>query len=104
VTIAVAGFSESDLSIEAKENTLTVRGERKPEPDARTTQVLHQGIAARAFERVFRLAEFVEVRSAKLEKGLLHIDLVREIPEAMKPRTIRINGAQESKVIDAKAA
>jgi len=104
VTIAVAGFSESDLSIEAKENTLTIRGARKPEPDARATQVLHQGIAARAFERVFRLAEFVEVKSAKLEKGLLHIDLVREIPEAMKPRTIRINGAQESKVLDAKAA
>jgi molecular chaperone IbpA len=104
VTIAVAGFSESDLSIEAKENTLTVKGERKPEPDARRTEVLYQGIAARAFERVFRLAEFVEVKSAKLEKGLLHIDMVREIPEAMKPRTIRINGAQESKVLDAKAA
>src|SRR5215813_3681698 len=87
VTIAVAGFSESDLSIEAKENTLTVKGERRSEPDVRPSEVLYQGIAARAFERVFRLAEFVEVKSAKLEKGLLHIDLVREIPEAMKPRT-----------------
>jgi molecular chaperone IbpA len=104
VTIAVAGFSESDLSIEFKENTLTVKGEKKPEPDARSTEVLYQGIAARAFERVFRLAEFVEVKSANLEKGLLHIDLVREIPEAMKPRTIRINSAQESKVLNAKAA
>jgi molecular chaperone IbpA len=104
VTIAVAGFSESDLSIEAKENTLTVRGERKPEADARPAEVLYQGIAARAFERVFRLAEFVEVKSAKLEKGLLHIDMVREIPEAMKPRAIRINGARESKVLDTKAA
>jgi molecular chaperone IbpA len=104
VTIAVAGFSEPDLSIEYKENTLTVKGEKKPEPDAHPTEVLYQGIAARAFERVFRLAEFVEVKSAKLERGLLHIDLVRELPEAMKPRTIRINGGQESKVLDAKAA
>ena len=104
VTIAVAGFAESDLSIESKENTLTVKGEKHPDPDARPTEVLYQGIAARAFERVFRLAEFVEVKSAKLEKGLLHIDLVREIPEAMKPRTIRINGSQESKVLDAQAA
>jgi molecular chaperone IbpA len=104
VTIAVAGFSESDLGIEAKENTLTVKGEKRPEPEAPQTEVLYQGIAARAFERVFRLAEFVEVKSAKLEKGLLHIDLVREIPEAMKPRTIRINAAQDSKVLDAKAA
>jgi molecular chaperone IbpA len=104
VTIAVAGFSESDLSIEAKENTLTVKGEKRPETEARQAEVLYQGIAARAFERVFRLAEFVEVKSAKLEKGLLHIDLSREIPEAMKPRTIRINAAQDGKVLDAKAA
>jgi molecular chaperone IbpA len=105
VTVAVAGFSESDLSIEAKENTLTVKGEKHPEPDARPAEMLYQGIAARAFERVFKLAEFVEVRAAKLEKGLLHIDLVREIPEAMKPRTIRINGSQDgSKVLGAKAA
>jgi molecular chaperone IbpA len=103
VTIAVAGFAESDLTIEAKENTLTVKGEKRPEHEARPAEILYQGIAARAFERVFRLAEFVEVRSAKLEKGLLHIDLVREIPEAMKPRTIRINGSAD-KVIDAKAA
>lgn len=104
VTVAVAGFAESDLTIESKENTLTVKGEKHPDPDARPTEVLYQGIAARAFERVFRLAEFVEVKSAKLEKGLLHIDLVREIPEAMKPRTIRINGSQESKVLNAQAA
>jgi molecular chaperone IbpA len=103
VTIAVAGFSESDLSIEARENTLTVKGEKRPEPDARPTEMLYQGIAARAFERVFNLADFVEVKAAKLEKGLLHIDLVREVPEAMKPRTIRINGG-DNKAIDAKAA
>jgi molecular chaperone IbpA len=103
VTIAVAGFSESDLSIEARENTLTVKGEKHPEADARPTEMLYQGIAARAFERVFNLADFVEVKAAKLEKGLLHIDLVREVPEAMKPRTIRINGGG-SKALDAKAA
>jgi molecular chaperone IbpA len=105
VTIAVAGFSESDLSIEAKENTLTVKGEKRPDPEARPSEMLYQGIAARAFERIFKLAEFVEVKAAKLEKGLLHVDLVREIPEAMKPRSIRINGGKDDgKVFDAKAA
>ena len=104
VTIAVAGFSESELSIEAKENALTVKGEKQPGTDAQQPKVLYQGIAARAFERVFRLADFVEVKAAKLENGLLHIDLVREIPEAMKPRTIRINAAANGKVVDAKAA
>jgi len=104
VTIAVAGFSESELSIEAKENALTVKGEKQPRTDDRKAEVLYRGIAARAFERVFRLADFVEVRAAKLENGLLHIDLVREIPEAMKPRTIRINATPNGKVVDAKAA
>jgi molecular chaperone IbpA len=104
VTIAVAGFSDADLSIEAKENTLTVKGEKQPKPDVQKVEVLYQGIAARAFERVFRLAEFVEVRSAVLQNGLLHIDLVREVPETMKPRTIRINGASNGKVVEAKAA
>lgn len=104
VTIAVAGFSEADLTIESKQNTLTVKGERQPDPDARQAEVLYQGIAARAFERVFRLAEFVEVKSARLEKGLLHIDLIREIPEAMKPRTIRINAdGSGAKSLESKA-
>ncbi len=104
VTIAVAGFSESELAIEAKENSLTVKAEKARAADARPTELLYQGIAARAFERVFRLADYVEVKAAKLENGLLHIDLVRELPEAMKPRTIRINATQNGKVIDAKAA
>jgi len=104
VTIAVAGFSESELSIEAKENTLTVKGEKQTKTDTRKAEALYQGIAARAFERVFRLADFVEVKGAVLENGLLHIDLVREIPEAMKPRTIRINADQNGKVIETKAA
>jgi len=104
VTIAVAGFSESELSVEAKENTLTVKGHKAREADARSAEVLYQGIAARAFERAFRLADFVEVKAAKLENGLLHIDLVRELPETMKPRTIRINAPQSGKIVDAKAA
>jgi molecular chaperone IbpA len=104
VTLAVAGFSESELAIEAKENTLTVKGEKAREASARGSELLYQGIAARSFERVFRLADFVQVKAAKLEHGLLHIDLVRELPEAMKPRTIRINASQNGKAIDAKAA
>jgi molecular chaperone IbpA len=104
VTLAVAGFSESELTIKAEQNTLSVKGEKRSDPDTSPTEILYQGIAARAFERVFRLAEFVEVKAAKLDKGLLHIDLVREIPEAMKPRTIRINTSEEKKVIGAKAA
>jgi molecular chaperone IbpA len=104
VTVAVAGFSESELGIEVKENSLTVKGEKVRETDAHPAELLYQGIAARAFERVFRLADFVEVKAAKLENGLLHIDLAREIPEAMKPRTIRISATKNGKVIDAKAA
>jgi len=104
VTIAVAGFSEADLAIEAKENVLTVKGEKRPEPEARATEMLYQGIAARAFERVFNLADYVEVKAARLEKGLLHIDLVREVPEAMKPRTIRITSGSKPALDTAKAA
>ena len=103
VTVAVAGFSEAELAIEAKENTLTVKGEKVAKTDETKAEVLYQGIAARAFERVFRLADFVEVKAAALENGLLHIDLVREIPEAMKPRTIRINGGRNGNVIDRKS-
>jgi molecular chaperone IbpA len=112
ITVAVAVFGEEDLSIEAKENTLTIRGE-KQEKEEKTGEVVYQGIAARAFERVFQLADFVQVKGAALQNGLLHVDLVREIPEAKKPRSIPIgNGAaktsvakdKEPKVIDAQAA
>jgi molecular chaperone IbpA len=99
VTIAVAGFTEPELSIVVKENTLTVRGEQNREEKA--GEVLYQGIAARAFERVFQLADFVQVKGAALENGLLHVDLVREIPEAKKPRAIPI--AANGKTIEAKA-
>jgi molecular chaperone IbpA len=100
ITVAVAGFSEADVNIEAKENTLTIRGEKQAKTEA-TGEVLYRGIAARAFERVFQLADFVQVKGASLENGLLHVDLVREIPEAKKPRQIPIGNG---KVLDAKAA
>ena len=92
ITVAVAGFTESDLSIEVKENALTLKGERKAEANAKS-EILHQGIAARSFERRFQLADYVQVTGAALEHGLLHIDLVREIPEAKKPRHIQIASA-----------
>lgn len=104
ISIAVAGFADTDLTIEAKENTLTVRGE-KQEKAEKQGEVLHQGIAARAFERHFQLADYVQVSGAKLENGLLHVDLVREIPEAKKPRQIPIgNGKPKAEVLEAKAA
>jgi molecular chaperone IbpA len=93
VTVAVAGFGENELSIVAKENTLTIRGEKTAKEEKRG-EVIYQGIAARAFERVFQLADFVQVKGAKLEHGLLHVDLVREIPEAKKPRTIPIGNGK----------
>src|ERR1700756_1231782 len=103
ITVAVAGFAEPELSIEVKENTLTIRGEKQAKQDEKSGEVLYQGIAARAFERRFQLADHVVVKGAALENGLLHVDLVREIPEAMKPRSIPI-GNGPAKVIDAKKA
>mgnify|MGYP000035321143 CR=1 FL=1 len=96
ISMAVAGFGENDLNIESKEHTLTVTGEKKAEDNESGGEVLFQGIASRAFERRFQLADHVEIKSAQLENGLLHIDLVREIPEAMKPRKIAI-GKPETK-------
>jgi molecular chaperone IbpA len=93
ITVAVAGFGEKELSLEAKENTLTIRGEKTATDDKRG-EVLYQGIAARAFERVFQLADYVQVKGASLENGLLHVDLVREIPEAKKPRQIPIGNGK----------
>ncbi len=103
VTVAVAGFAEPELSIEVKENALTIRGDKQTKTDEHQGETLYQGIAARAFERVFQLADYVQVKGASLENGLLHVDLVREIPEAKKPRQIRIGGGN-SKVVEAKAA
>jgi len=107
ITVAVAGFGENELTIEAKENTLTIKGAKQTK-DEQTgqvlAQVLHQGIAARAFERVFQLADYVVVKGAKLENGLLHVDLMREIPEAKKPRQIPISNGQKPQVVEAKVA
>ena len=104
ITVAVAGFGENELSIEAKENTLTIKGEKQAKQEQKG-EVLYQGIAARAFERVFQLADHVQVKAAKLENGLLHVDLVREIPEAKKPRQIPIGkGQAQPQVIDTKVA
>jgi molecular chaperone IbpA len=104
VSVAVAGFAEAELSVVAKENTLTIRGEKNVKEEKRG-EVLYQGIAARAFERVFQLADFVQVKGAKLENGLLHVDLMREIPEAKKPRSIPIsNGGVTEKVVEQQKA
>ncbi len=107
VTLAVAGFSREDLSIETRENALTIRGSQQPVTEEAAREFLHQGIAARAFERRFQLADHVVVTGADLQNGLLYIDLVREIPEAQKPRRIDIGGSQqkaEPKIVEAKAA
>jgi molecular chaperone IbpA len=106
ISVAVAGFGENELSIEAKEDTLTIKGEKRVKDEEKNGEVLYQGIAGRAFERVFQLAEHVEVRGAALENGLLHVDLVRQIPEAKKPRQITINAGKngKAKVVEAKAA
>jgi len=90
ISVAVAGFADSELSIEAKENTLTIRGDKQAKTDEKQGEVLYQGIAARAFERRFQLADHVRVTSAKLQNGLLSIELQRELPEEKKPRPIRI--------------
>ena len=100
ISVAVAGFTDADLSIETKENRLTIRGEKQANDEEKTVNVLYQGIAARAFERSFELADYVKVKGASLENGLLHVDLVREIPEAMKPRSIPI--ASSSKLLEVK--
>jgi len=100
ISVAVAGFSQADLSIEAKENELTIRGEKQPKE--KTGDVLYLGIAARAFERRFQLADHVTVEGASLDNGLLHVELVREIPEAMKPRTVPITS--QSKLLEAMPA
>lgn len=102
VTVAVAGFTEAELGIELKENTLTIRGEKQNRTAEKSGEVLYQGIAARAFERAFQLADFVQVKGATLENGLLHVDLVREIPEAKKPRAIPITNTTPNTVIEGK--
>jgi molecular chaperone IbpA len=95
ISVAVSGFAKEELSIVAKENTLTIKGGKVANEQSTQSEMLYRGIAARAFERVFQLADFVLVKNASLENGLLHVDLVREIPEAKKPRQIPIGGAAQ---------
>jgi molecular chaperone IbpA len=104
VTVAVAGFGENELSIESKEKTLTIKGGKQTTAE-QNGEVLYQGIAARAFERRFQLADYVQVKGASLENGLLHVDLVREVPEAKKPRQIPIGNANaKPQVVESKVA
>ncbi len=99
ITMAVAGFGEDDLEITSEQNTLTVTGKRADGEGDEDGRYLHRGIANRAFERRFNLADHVKVTGASLVNGLLHIDLEREIPEAMKPRKIEI-GSGSARLID----
>lgn len=104
ISMAVAGFSEDELEITVKDNTLVISG--KPKKSDEDRKFLYRGIAGRAFERRFELAEFIEVKGAKLENGLLHVELVREVPEAMKPRTIKIEtvAPKPAPMLESKAA
>jgi molecular chaperone IbpA len=103
ISLALAGFAPEDVAVTAEQSVLTVEGGR-PEKDDRT--FLHRGISSRPFKRQFNLADYVQVRGARFDNGLLKIELVREVPEAMKPRRIQINGASGSNVqqLEAKAA
>jgi molecular chaperone IbpA len=106
ISVAVSGFAQNELSIVAKENTLTIKGEKVANENSKDkSEVLYRGIAARTFERAFQLADFVQVKNASLENGLLHVDLVREIPEAKKPRSIPIaTGAPSAPAVEKAAA
>ena len=97
ITMAVAGFSPNEIELVQQENTLLVTGQKHPEPEG--VQVLHRGIADRPFRQAFNLADYVTVIGAKLEDGLLVIDLVREVPDEMKPRRIEIAGGSGPKTI-----
>ena len=90
ITMAVAGFSPDEIELVQQENTLVVNGQKHPDPEG--VQVLHRGIATRAFKQSFNLADHVKVTGATLDNGLLTIELVREVPEALKPRRIEIAG------------
>lgn len=89
ISMAVAGFTQEELELSFQENLLTVKGNKQADTER---HYLYQGIAERGFERRFQLADYVRVKGADLKNGLLHIDLAREVPEAMKPRKIEING------------
>ena len=100
ISIAVAGFGNGDIAIETKENSLVVKGAKPAETGDKSREFLHRGIAERAFELRFQLADYVEVQGASLENGLLHLELKRELPESKKPRTIQINGGTQPTIED----
>ena len=102
ITMAVAGFSEPELSVTQKQNCLIIKG--ASDDTQKDTAYLHRGIARRAFERNFELADYVNVTSAKIENGLLHVDLCRELPEEAKPRTIEIASGASGQILEGKAA
>jgi molecular chaperone IbpA len=102
LTMAVAGFGADDLEVRVQENALFVIGKAKK--DEETAQYLHRGIARRAFERRFQLADTIKVVGSSLDNGLLHVDLVREVPEAMKPRQIKIATKAQPQAIEQQAA
>jgi molecular chaperone IbpA len=102
ISVAVAGFADSDLSIEVKESTLTIRGNKQSSGEEKSDDLIYQGIAERNFERNFQLADHVQIKGASLENGLLQVELLRVVPEAMKPRAIPITSAR--KVLEGTAA
>jgi molecular chaperone IbpA len=103
ISVAVAGFRPDDIAVTAEQNVLTIEGQK---PDKEQREYLYRGISARHFKRQFNLADYVQVKNASFENGLLRIELAREIPEAMKPRQIPINGTSPSNVqqLEGKAA
>jgi len=102
ITMAVAGFGENDLAITSQDNQLVISGKLSKDDDGQS--FLYRGIAGRAFERRFTLADHIRVNGASLVNGLLHVELVREVPEAMKPRQIKINSQGKPQVLESKAA
>src|SRR4051812_12333605 len=102
ITFALAGFGEKDLDVQVENNTLTVRG--KVAQDEKGATYLHRGIAGRSFERKFELADHIQVTGARMENGLLHIELKREVPEALKPRKVEIGSEAKRPVSIAQAA
>jgi molecular chaperone IbpA len=103
ITLAVAGFKDAELEVEVKENVLRIAG-KATEDEEKARKYLYRGIAGRSFERRFQLADYVRVEGAHLSDGLLHVDLVREIPEAIRPRRIAIGTQATKPAIESKAA
>jgi molecular chaperone IbpA len=103
ITLAVAGFKDDELEVEVKENVLRIAG-KAAEDDEKTRKFLYRGIAGRSFERRFQLADYVRVEGAHLSNGLLHVDLIREVPEAVRPRRIAIGTQATKPAIESKAA